>query len=72
VDEQGMTMNDLNELTREDLIMIDTALMILSRAEHKFNGTTWECDKATRALNRIAVRHGLVPVDGYAAQLAAS
>lgn len=65
-----MTINELNELTRDDLIAIDNALIVLARHEHAATKNTAHADQATKALNRIAVRYGLVPVDGYAAALA--
>lgn len=63
------TFTDLMELTRDDLIEIDNALIMLARQEHKETGNTVQADKATKALNRIAVRMNLVPQDGFATEL---
>jgi hypothetical protein len=67
-----MTINELNELTRTDLIAIDEALIMLARWEMLANKNTHFADKATKALNRIAVRYSLVPADGTARQAANS
>ena len=67
-----MTINELNELTRTDLIAIDEALIMLGRWEHLANKNTHFADKGTKALNRIAVRYSLVPADGDAAAVANS
>lgn len=67
-----MTINELNELTRDDLIVLDHVLIMLARYEHKETGNTVQADKATKAMARIAVRYGLVSQDGYMAEVAAS
>jgi hypothetical protein len=54
-----MTLNDLNEMTRDDLIAIDNALISLARFEHKETKNTVQADRATKALNRIAIRYNL-------------
>ena len=68
--ENHMNINDLNELTRDDLIALDNALIMLARYEHAATKNTTISDKAIRSINRIAVRYGLVPADGYAAEVA--
>jgi hypothetical protein len=65
-----MTINELNELTRTDLITIDHALIMLGRWEYRETKNTKNADKAMNALNRIAVRYSLVPADGDAATIA--
>jgi hypothetical protein len=65
-----MNINDLNELTRNDLIKIDTALILLARHEHARTGNTVSADIATKAMNRIAVRYGLAVDEGYPDELA--
>jgi hypothetical protein len=65
-----MTINELNELTRTDLIAIDDALIMLGRWEHRETKNTKNADKAVNALNRIAVRYSLVPPNGDAATIA--
>jgi hypothetical protein len=65
-----MTINELNELTRIDLIAIDDALIMLAKWEQLANKNTQNADKATKALNRIAVRYSLVPPNGDAATIA--
>lgn len=67
-----MTIDDLNEMTREDLIVIDHALIMLARIERRDTNNTEQTDKATRALNRIAVRYSLVPEDEYMGEVAQS
>lgn len=59
-----MTITELNEMTRADLITMDNALIMLARIEHRWTGDTAQADVATRALNRIAVRYGLVSEEG--------
>jgi hypothetical protein len=54
-----MTFTELNEMTRDDLMAIDFALIALARFEHKDTKNTVHADRATKALNRIAVRYGL-------------
>jgi hypothetical protein len=65
-----MTINELNELTRTDLIAIDEALIMFARLEMVAKKNTKNADKATKALNRIAVRYNLVPPNGDAATIA--
>jgi hypothetical protein len=67
-----MNINELNELTRTDLIAIDEALIMLARYESLANKNTYFTDKGTKALNRIAVRYSLVSADGDAAAVANS
>jgi phosphoglycolate phosphatase-like HAD superfamily hydrolase len=57
-----MTITELMDQTRDDLIAIDDALIALAVMEHRATGNTVRADKATKALNRIAVRFGLADV----------
>ena len=59
-----MTFTELNEMTRDDLMAIDFALMALAKFEHKDTKNTVHADRATKALNRIAVRYGLAVEEG--------
>jgi len=65
-----MTISELNELTREDLIAIDNALIMLARYEHAATKNTSAADAATKALHRIAVRYSLVSTNGDSAEVA--
>lgn len=67
-----MTIDELNELTREDLIILDRALIVLARYEHNHTKNTIHADRATKILNRIAVRYGLVSPPTYVRKETAS
>lgn len=55
-----MNLTELNELTRDDLVLIDDMLLALAKYEHAATGNTTRADLCTRAINRIAARYGLV------------
>jgi uncharacterized membrane protein len=50
----------LNEMTREDLITIDNALVMLARYEYEATHDTKQANQATHAINRIARRLNLI------------
>jgi len=54
-----MTITELVEETRDDLMAINFALIALARFENKETGNTVHADRATKAINRMAVRYGL-------------
>jgi len=54
-----MTITQLVDETRDDLMAMNFALIALARFEHKETGNTVHADRATKALNRIAIRYGL-------------
>lgn len=60
----AMTITELNEMTRDDLMAINFALIALARFEHKETRNTVHADRATKALNRVAVRYALADSGG--------
>ena len=55
----------LNDFTRDDLIIIDAALAGLYGMESRETGYTVYSDQAAMAVRRIARRHGLAPIDAH-------